>query len=87
MKTAFQTGPGMFAADSRKVDRSIPPRVVRVYCARIEAYDITDAPIDLDTEFEILFAKAEKDPRVARALLKLGEAIEANRALLSRSAG
>lgn len=89
MNTAFQTGPGFYAAQSAKVDQSIPPGIVRIYCARLEAYDLPchgDDPA-LDTTFEILAAKVEKDPRLARALLLLADHVKGNRELIEEIAG
>lgn len=88
MNTVFNTGPGFFAALSRKVDPSIAPGTLRVLCARIEAYDIPQG--DLDGEnctFTLLFAMAEGRPDVAKALLQLGKAIAANDAPLKQMAG
>jgi hypothetical protein len=83
MTTAFQTGPGLFAADSASHDTAIAAGKIRVYCVRVEAYDLDQREqSDLDMEFEILFAKAEKNPQIAKALLKLKEAISLNEPLL-----
>ena len=78
MKTALSTGPGFFAADSSDHNPKVKKGKVRIYCAKIEVYDIDDSEADNNTVFEILFAKAEKDPLVAEALLKLGGTIQAN---------
>ncbi len=88
MNTVFSTGPGFFAALSRKVDRSIAPGTLRVLCARIEAYDIPKGDLDGEnTTFTVLFAMAEGRPDVAKALLSLGDAITANAAMLKQVAG
>ena len=81
MTTAFSTGPGFFAANTRKADRTILPNTLRVLCARIEAYDIPEGDaIGLDTNFTVLFAMAEGRPDIARAMLSLGAAIKGNEA-------
>lgn len=84
MKTAFQTGPGFYAADTCKSNKDVAAGDLRIYCIRMEAYDITGSPEDPGNEikFELVFAKAEHDPRIAMALLKLGKAIEANKETL-----
>jgi hypothetical protein len=83
MTTAFQTGPGFYAADTSDHRRNLPPNTMRVYCARLEAYDLPLGDRDSrNTEFQILFAQAEGNPDVARALLLLGRTIEGNRQLL-----
>lgn len=63
MTTAFQTGPGFFAADSSDCDKTLPKDMMRFYCARIEAYDIPVSGDDPghNTTFEILAAKGEND--------------------------
>ncbi len=88
MKTAFSTGPGFYEANTNKTDKSIPPGVIRIHCARLEAYDITGSPDDVGNEvqFTVLFAMAEKDKRLAKALLGLGRAINGNRKLLEEMA-
>ena len=70
MTTAYQTGPGMYAATTDKVDRTIPPGAVRVHCVRLEAYDLPAKPEqhDLDAEFTIVFAMAEGNPALAKTL-------------------
>lgn len=88
MKTAFATGPGFFSARSNKVDASIPPGVMRFQVARIEAYD---GPITHDegldkTSFTILAALCDGKPEVARAMLELGDHIQANRAMIEAEA-
>lgn len=83
MTTAFQTGPGFFAAETSAYNKAIPPSSLRIYCARIEAYDLPEESADMDNiQFEILFAKAEKDPQIAHALLKLRDTINENEPLL-----
>ncbi|MBE2178900.1 MAG: hypothetical protein IAE97_00305 [Chthoniobacterales bacterium] len=79
MTTAFQTGPGFYAAETSKKCRSLVPGTMRVYCARMEAYDVPENDVDgLSTEFHLLFAKAEGNPEIARAILLLGKCIEKN---------
>ena len=82
MKSVFQTGPGFFAADSNKVLPELEDGVLRIYCARIEAYDIEDQESDREMSFKVLFAMCEDNPELARALLKLGDAIGANEEVL-----
>lgn len=83
MTTIFQSGPGLYAAETPEGNASVAPGTMRVYCARIEAYDLSASEqSDMDTSFHILFAKAENDPRIARALLKLGDTIAVNRTQL-----
>lgn len=86
MTTAYQTGPGFYAANTKECDPTVPEGCVRIYCVRLEAYDLERKPDEegLDVSFEIIFAKAEKDRRLATALLALGRAIEGNRAKLER---
>lgn len=87
MTTAFQTGPGFFAADTSEHDKTLPANTMRVYCARIEAYDLPlHDKAALDTQFTILAAQGENDPRVAKALLKLGEHIKGNKTTLEEFA-
>ncbi len=85
MKTIIATGPGFYAADSDKMP-SVPKGKLRVYCARIEVYELDETQGDLDTSFELLVAKAEKQPGLANALLKLADSLEANRQELSNLA-
>lgn len=88
MTTAFQTGPGFYAANSNVVDNTVPPGKMRSYCARIEAYDgplDRNAP-DNQVTFKLLMAMGDEDPRVARALLSLAENIQHNRAILEAAA-
>lgn len=86
MKTAFQTGPGFYAADTDKHDRTLAKDTMRIYCVRLEAYDLANDQVDLDTQFTVLFGMVDTDPRLAKALLKLGEGIKANEAELKRVA-
>lgn len=87
MTTAFQTGPGFFAAMSHSHDKSVPLGFLRVFCARIEAYDLPKGSEVMDKiEFTVLFAMAEEDPRIAQALLYLGETIAGNRKALEEIA-
>lgn len=87
MTTAFQTGPGFYAANTNVVDPSLPPGVVRFFCVRLEAYDVADDPDDEEIAFEIIFAKAEKNPQIAKALLDLARSIQMNEANLKEIAG
>lgn len=86
MNTVFQTGPGFYAASTCKVDKTIAPDIIRCYCARIEAYDLevtAGESMDMDqTRFELLVAKAEKQPGLATALLQLAASIRSNEQLL-----
>lgn len=85
MKTAFQNGPGFFSASSHEHNPRVPAGMMRVYCVRLEAYDIDgNDPEDpgLETSFEVLFAQAEGHPEIAHMLLHLSKSIEANRELL-----
>ena len=82
MTSIIQTGPGFFAASTKKKEH-----VLRIYCARLEAYDLPLASDAMDNiQFEILFAKAEGQPEIATMLLELGRAIEGNKALLEQEA-
>ena len=90
MNTAFATGPGMYAAMTLDTnnpisrDESIPPGCARVYCARIEAYDLKAGVDDLDSvSFTLLPAMADGNPKLAKALLILGEVLQANKAQLT----
>lgn len=87
METIFQTGPGFFAANTAETRPEVPKGKLRVYCVRLEAYDLDDSEDDLDTSFSVLFAKAEGDPQIARTLLTLGETIKGNEAMLRKEAG
>lgn len=83
MKTAFQTGPGLYAANTNKVDRTIPKDVLRVYLIRMEAYDLTAGDDSMNNvQFQILFAMAENNPQIAQALLTLRDSINGNEATL-----
>ena len=82
MTTAFQTGPGFYAALTSDHCPSLPPNTMRVYCARLEAYDIpTNDPDDsgLETRFQLLFHDADGKPEIARAILQLADSIEGNK--------
>lgn len=88
MKTVFSTGPGFYAASTRKVDDTVPPDKIRMFIARVEAYD---GPLALGTdfdktEFKLLPAMAEGKPEVARALLQLHSSLSANLELLKQEA-
>jgi hypothetical protein len=83
MTTAFQTGPGFYAAESNKNNPRIPPGVVRIYCARIEAYDLPDDDDLADSiSFTLLVALSETDPRIGRALQQLMSSLDGNRSTL-----
>lgn len=82
MKTIFQTGPGLFAAASNKTEKSAPPGKVRIYLARIEAYDLDGGPLDDETSFELLVAKASKNKQLANALLILSDSLQSNKKML-----
>lgn len=83
METVFATGPGFYCAQDSKHRESVPDGMMRFYCARLEAYDVRlgDAS-SMELSWTILFAMAEDNPEIARALLDLGKGIEANRANL-----
>jgi hypothetical protein len=89
MQTAFQLKPGFFAAYSRSHNPCVPEGKMRIYCARIEAYDIDIKPgtPDDETAFTVLPALAEGEPEIALALTKLGESLAANRAELEKQLG
>lgn len=56
---------------------------MRIYCARIEAYDLPLSDKDsMDTQLKILASFGEDDARVAKALLKLGVHVKGNQKLL-----
>lgn len=83
MKTAYQTRPGFYAANTSKVDKTIPGGVLRVHCLRMEAYDLPAGDDSMDNiEFVVLFAMAENNPAIAGALLTLRDAINGNEAML-----
>lgn len=89
MKTAFSTGPGFYAAVTDKTDRLVPAGHIRLFCARLEAYD---GPLEhgtqmAETEFAVLPAMAQGRPDVARALLALHDALGANLRQLRVEAG
>lgn len=85
MKTILSSGPGFFAADTWNYDSDVPEKCIRMYLARLEIYDIdTDSEEDDATSFELLVAKAENNPMIAKALLKLGKSIEDNRENLEK---
>lgn len=84
MKTAFQTGPGFFCGFTHKFNRRVDPGQLRLYLARLEAYDF---PLQVfsgedQTQFQVLASMAEGNPELAHALLQLGEHINGNRELL-----
>lgn len=83
MKTVYSTGPGFYAADTTEGDPTVPPNVLRVYCVRMESYDL-DCKTDLSLSFHLIFAKAEEDKRIAKSLLSLRDAINANETILKR---
>ena len=83
MTTAFCTGPGFFSVKTSKSDPSIPPNVMRIFTARIEAYDYPETSPDFqESVFTVLPAKADGRPEIAKALLELGNVIQANREIL-----
>lgn len=88
MKTAFSTGPGFFAANTRATDDTIPAGTLRMLIARVEAYD---GPLAKGTafdqmEFKLLVEMADGRPDVARALLALHAALAGNLELLKAEA-
>lgn len=87
MKTAFQNGPGFYAAATSDKRRDLPRNTMRIYCARLEAYDLplTDDAMDA-VKWELLPAQAEGKPEIARALLLLADVLAANKAELERQA-
>jgi hypothetical protein len=88
MNTVFQTGPGFFAANTNEGDSAVPKGRIRILCARLEAYDLeikNESDMD-DIKFEVLFAKAEGKPQLAKAMLALADAINGNRAMLEAEA-
>ena len=65
-------------------DDSIPQGCARVYCAMIEAYDLKAGVDDLDSvTFTLLPAMADGNPKLAKALLILGEVLQANKKQLT----
>lgn len=89
MTTAFQTGPGFYAAFTDAKNNRVPRWRMRLYHARLEAYDIPlgSDPLSEVTSFHLLVAQAQGNPEIAFALLELAKAIEANRAHLEAEAG
>ena len=81
MTTAFSTGPGFFAVETHDFNPAVPVGGMMVYCVRFEAYDFS-SEIDSDIVFNGALELAEKDKRIAGAILKLGAVIEHNRAAL-----
>lgn len=82
MTTAFSTLPGFYAAQTDKTNPRVPPRTLRIYVARLEAYDMPvndDEEPGLDTQFTILGALAAGNPEVANSMLLLAQHVEANR--------
>ena len=82
MKTAFQNGPAMFAIRTIKSN----PKTVRVYCCRLEAYDLGPEDDTDECSFQVLFAQAEENKEIAKALLDLKKAIECNEKFLTQTA-
>lgn len=63
-----------------ETNKTIPRGKMRIYCVRLEAYDLAMGETrDLETKFEVLFAQCEGKPEIAQMLLQLGESIESNR--------
>lgn len=88
MNLAVKTGPGFFAANTTKVDDTVPLGQIRLYCARIECYG---GPLKKGTdfdqiEFKLLAAMSQDDKRVARALVALHDALAKNLPLLKEAA-
>lgn len=79
MKTIASHAPGFFAARTNQSDKSIPEGKIQIAVARIEIYELDgNEQRDMDTTFLILAAKAENDPRMARALLDLEAHLTSN---------
>lgn len=82
LKLAYSTGPGLYAANSKKADKTVPEGRLRVYLARIETYDgpIVEnfASTFSETQFKLLVSMAEGNPAVAKALVTLHHALEGN---------
>ncbi len=80
MITKFSTGPGFYAAQTNEGNPKIPKGTIRLYVARIEAYDGPAAlGDDMDkVEFTVLPAMAENNPEVAMALIQLHSALSGN---------
>lgn len=84
LKTAFSTGPGLFAVRTSSSDPSIGSETVRLFTARIEAYD---GPRAKNTDFDemvftLLPAMAVGKPDVARAMIELHATLTANMGVL-----
>lgn len=80
MKTIFSTGPGFYAASTHEFDDLVTPGNLRLFIARIEAYEL---PAKTGTEFDkhefmLLPAMASNKPEVARALLQLHASLSQN---------
>ena len=92
MTTAYSTGPGFYAVMTKDAknpithDTTIPAGKVRVYVARLEAYDIDASAADGEIQFTVLPAMAQGNPRVAKALLLLGDVINGNREAIRQEA-
>lgn len=89
MKEAFRLAPGFYAAYSNKVDSEIPPDTMRLYVARLEAYDMPISKateVDKNTSFQILFALADGNPQAAKAMLRLHDALGRNLKVLKEEA-
>ena len=79
METAFKNGPGMYALFTNGHNKRVPENKARVYCIRLEAYDLDANYSGDDTaKFEVLFFQAENKPEIAFALLQLADAINSN---------
>jgi hypothetical protein len=86
--TVLSTGPGFYAASTRSHDDLVPAGKIRMFVARIEAYD---GPLERGTQFDkmqfnLLPAMADGDKAVARALLALHSTLTANLELLKKEA-
>ncbi|MCH6256684.1 hypothetical protein MLD52_09010 [Puniceicoccaceae bacterium K14] len=79
MNTAFQTGPGVYALATDTIDENISKDTVRVYFARLEAYDMPKEDAHNNSKYRLLVSMAEDSPEIAQALLRLSESIEINR--------
>lgn len=80
MTTVFSTGPGYYAIDSAKSIPELGRTGARVYCLRLEAYDIDTQ--DDQLVFELFVCKAEKNKKVAVGLLKLLQSLQGNQKAL-----
>lgn len=87
MTTVMSSGPGFFWAETPDRHPAIPAGGLRVHCARIETYDLDPSVDDLNTSFELLVAKSENNPQLAKALIALHQALGANLAILKQEAG